>query len=325
MTVSVVQQADTSLTKTLVEPNPLIAGAEVVYELTASNAGPSVATSVTIADRVPDGMTYVSGQIVGGEACPSPEVIDAENVVKCQAGSLRPGQSATARLVFKVGLHPETAELCNTALVGSGALDPAADNNAASACAKVAPPEPTDVGVTVKADNPKVQPGGPVSYTAVVRNNGPNPVTGTVVTFHAPPQVKDVKIVVVDHTGGTAPAPVCAAAGEVYTCAIGDIWPGETVTYQVTGTAASAKAEDLTLEAVVSHDGSDTDPDNDSDSAKVHVEPGSDDDGGDGGDDGDGDGGDDDDGDGDGGSGGSGGGGRLPYTGADVAPQLALA
>jgi uncharacterized repeat protein (TIGR01451 family)/LPXTG-motif cell wall-anchored protein len=296
VTVNVVETADTSLVKTLVGPNPLVAGAEVVYRLTASNAGPSTARDVTIADKVPPGLTYVSGTVVGGGGtCASPAEIDDQNVVRCQAGALADGGSAVVELTFKVDLHYR-GNICNSGLVGSGALDPEATNNTGEYCGNVVAPPPTDVGVTVTPDKGQIVPGGSVGYTAVVRNNGPNPVTGTVVTFTVPPHLTGVKVVVTGHTGGSNPAPACTAKKNVYTCQIGDLWVDDTVTYRVTGTATGTGAEDLTLRAHVTHDDADTNPNNDNASAVVRVVPS-----------------------------GGGGGGGLPVTGTDATLPLLVA
>jgi uncharacterized repeat protein (TIGR01451 family) len=296
VTVNVVETANTSLTKTLVRPNPLVAGQEVVYELTATNAGPSTAQDVTIADTVPDGLAYVSGTTADGSECASPSEIDKQNVVRCQAGAIPPGQSKTVQLTFKVD-RAYRGQLCNTALVGSTALDPDADDNDTASCANTVAPPPTDVGVTLTPDKGSVKPGGPVGYTAVVRNNGPNRTTGTVVVFTIPPHIKDARIVVTGHTGTVAPAPACTVRGNVHTCEIGDMEVGDTVTYRVTGTATSTQAENLTLRAHVTHDDSDTAPGNDTATARVRVSP----------------------------SGGGGGGGGLAFTGADPLLPLLVA
>ncbi|MDR2254164.1 MAG: DUF11 domain-containing protein, partial [Bifidobacteriaceae bacterium] len=270
VTVNVVERADTSLEKRLVAPNPIQAGADVVYELTATNAGPSVAQDVTIADTVPAGMTYVSGEVLGGAACPSPEQIDENNVVKCQAGTIQPGESKTVRLTFHVDWR-ERGELCNTALVGSGALDPNAADNAAAACAETVA-IPTDVGVTATADEGVVKVGGPVGYTVVVANNGPSPTAGTVVLVTVPAGLRDTKVVLSEHTGSVAPDPVCALDGEAYSCAVGDFWVGDTLTYRVTGTAAGNAGASLGIRVHVSHDDSDSDPSNDDAAASVTLE-----------------------------------------------------
>jgi uncharacterized repeat protein (TIGR01451 family) len=271
VTVAVTQTADTSITKTLRGPNPIVAGQTVTYELTAKNDGPSVAENVTIADTVPDGMTYVSGSVKDGEACPSPEQIDEQNIIKCPAGSIAPGDTKTVELVFLVDLHYK-GEMCNSALIGSGALDPEAGNNTGSACALSIPSPPSDVAVSVTPDSANIEAGGRVGYSAVVVNNGPNPVTGAKVTFTIPPNLTDVTVVVSGKTGQVVPGG-CSLSGQTHTCQIGDLFVGDTVTYRITGTASRKGPFDLTLRAATAHDGADALPSNDSASAVIHVGP----------------------------------------------------
>jgi uncharacterized repeat protein (TIGR01451 family) len=81
--------ADVSLVKTVAGSGPLVGGQQVVYNLVASNAGPFAATGVVVTDTVPAGLTYVSGQVVGGGSCSL-----AGGVVSCAVGALANGASA---------------------------------------------------------------------------------------------------------------------------------------------------------------------------------------------------------------------------------------
>jgi uncharacterized repeat protein (TIGR01451 family) len=274
VTVNVVQVADTSIVKRLIRPIPIEAGRQVVYELEATNAGPSRANDVTIADSVPAGLTYVSGAVDGGDQCPSPEEIDEQNVVRCGAGSLAAGQTKTARLVFQVGAD-FSGELCNTALVGSGALDNDATDNTSSDCSPTVVPE-TDVGVAVTPAGGNVKVGNTANYTATVTNHGPWDTTGTVVTFTVPAQLTDAAVTPVASANGPQLAE-CTAANRVFTCPIGDLSIGESVEFRIGGIAGGGPGTLLVLTAVVRHDLTDTDAQDDTSQATVAVEaePGS--------------------------------------------------
>jgi uncharacterized repeat protein (TIGR01451 family) len=270
--VLVTADADLSLTKTLVEPNPVTAGARVVYELVAANAGPSLARNVILADPVPDGLEFVSGAVVGsGEVCTLTEGTSGEDVVNCAVESVAVGDTVTARLTFKVA-DDYTGALCNTAEVGSGAGDPDTTNNSDEACGEVVVPDPTDVGVKVTPGQTEVDPGADVSYTVVVTNNGPNPATGAEVVITVPPDMTDVVVVVTDHKGAVTPVD-CTAVDNVYTCYIGDMEVGDSVTYEITGKAPATGPGNLVLEAETSHGGIDTVPENDKDSGAIKVKP----------------------------------------------------
>ncbi|MDR1187584.1 MAG: DUF11 domain-containing protein [Bifidobacteriaceae bacterium] len=268
VTVNVVQVADTSIVKRLIEPTPVEVGREVVYELKAANAGPSTAQEVTISDTVPAGLTYVSGTVVGGAACASPEEIDEHNVVRCRAGSLEVGESATARLVFQVD-SDFTGELCNAALVGSGALDHDATNNTSTACSTTVLPT-ADVGVEVTTSDSSVDSGDPVSFTAVVTNHGDWDTTGAVVRFTVPSQLSGVAVAPVGLSDGGSLA-ACTVEGAVFTCPIGDLADGETAEYRITGVAGGSAGTALVVRAAVTHDLPDPDDSNDTSEATVAI------------------------------------------------------
>ncbi|MDR1442344.1 MAG: DUF11 domain-containing protein [Bifidobacteriaceae bacterium] len=289
--VNVVQVADTSIVKRLVEPVPVVVGRQVVYELDATNAGPSVAHNVTISDTVPAGLTYVSGQLVGGDECALPERIDEHNVIRCRVGDLAPEATKTARLVFQV--DPSfRGEMCNSALVGSAALDLNASDNTGLACSSTVVPE-ADVGVVVTASWPKVNVGSPAAFKATVTNHGPWATANAVVTFTIPAGLTAVAIDPVARSGPGALA-ACTAAGRVFTCPIGDLAISETVDYRITGIGSGAVGSSLLIRAVVTHSLLDPETADDASEAKVVLagKPGA--------------------------SGGSGGD-SLPLTGADLA------
>ncbi|MCL2091990.1 MAG: hypothetical protein FWH11_12475 [Micrococcales bacterium] len=130
-----------SVTKTLVDP--MQAGRPATWRLTVTNAGPSVADNVVVSDAVPPGMTFASAATRDGRSCPVPLLRDTEPIVECPMGSLEPGQSASALVTFDVSTRTVGDRLCNTALVGSGSLDPDATDNQSRACAAATAPTPT--------------------------------------------------------------------------------------------------------------------------------------------------------------------------------------
>jgi uncharacterized repeat protein (TIGR01451 family) len=267
VTVNVVQVADTSIEKRLVAPIPIQAGAEVTYELTVANAGPSVANNVTISDTVPEGLTYISGSFGSGGTCPAPEFKDDQTVANCGLGALAPQQSIVATLVFRVD-DGFTGEVCNAAMVGSGALDNQIGNNTSTACSTPAPQ--TDVGVELTADTPQVAVGSAGRLTAVVTNHGPAAAPATQVVFTLPAGLADAQVVAASASGG-GPLPGCTSSGQVFTCVIGELAVGGTVTYTITGTATGAPGDSLAVQAAVTHDLVDTDPGNDTSQASLSL------------------------------------------------------
>ncbi|MDR1798705.1 MAG: DUF11 domain-containing protein [Bifidobacteriaceae bacterium] len=269
-TVIVVTVANTTVVKTLVSPNPLVVGRPATYRLTATNAGPSVARDVIISDAVPDGTSFISAQVVGGGSCPAPEVRDNIQVVNCSVGALDPGESASVEVVFDVP-KDYTGELCNSALVGSGALDPASGDNETQACNQSQLPPKADVAVTVTPAKGSLRPGETATYQAVVQNNGPAATEGTVVKFTLPNGLSGAEVTLLGGSAGTAPAAACVAQGSEVTCDIGDLPVGATVRYQITGRATGGAGTRLVVQASVTHYDIDTNPANDTAAGEIDL------------------------------------------------------
>lgn len=284
-TVTVQHVSDTRVVKTLVEPNPMQAGRPATWRLTVTNDGPSVAENVVVSDNVPAGMSYVSAVREAGGECPAPEQYstadgDTEEIVRCPLETLDVGESASVLVTFGVDAGTTGQELCNTALVGSGSLDPVADDNDDRTCGTVTAPPATDVSVTLSPPSAQARPGERVQLDAVVRNGGPAGTTGTVLTLEVPGGLTDADaVLVVSFDGATAevrctPAATAAlavAAATVLTCVVGDLPPGAAVTYRLTGTATGAPGTDLVVTARVAHDAPDTVPENDVAAATVRL------------------------------------------------------
>ncbi|WP_055095177.1 DUF11 domain-containing protein, partial [Flavobacterium aquidurense] len=116
-------QTNLSVTKT-VSTGTHNVGSDVTFTITASNAGPSSATGVTVNDVLPAGYTFVS-------ATPSTGTWLAPNWT---IGNLANGGSATLSIVAKVNA---TGSYANTATISGGQNDPTPGNNSGSATATV--------------------------------------------------------------------------------------------------------------------------------------------------------------------------------------------
>ena len=90
--VTAVEQVDLSLTKTD-SVDPVTAGNNLTYTLTATNAGPSVAHNVSITDAVPAGTSFVSAS--GGGTL-------AAGTVTWSIGDLAPGANVSRTLTVHV-------------------------------------------------------------------------------------------------------------------------------------------------------------------------------------------------------------------------------
>ncbi len=113
--------ADVSVAQSdLIGPVPV--GDELAYVFTVTNAGPALATDVTLEDTLPSGSRFV---FAAAEAATCSQ---AEGRVSCGLGDLEAGQSRTAIVALTPTL-PET--LRNTATVSSPTPDTNPTNNTA--------------------------------------------------------------------------------------------------------------------------------------------------------------------------------------------------
>jgi hypothetical protein len=104
-------------------PDPVGAGSNLTYSITASNIGPNAVADARVFDRLPTGETFVSATASQG-ACTL-----SNGVVTCTLGSLSSGGNATISIVVT---SPIAAILTNTAAIYSSGADPNVTNNAAT-------------------------------------------------------------------------------------------------------------------------------------------------------------------------------------------------
>ncbi len=166
-TTAVTATANLSITKTDA-PDPVLAGGNITYTLTAGNAGPSAATSTAVTDTLPAGTTFVSLASPAGWACTTPAV-GAGGVVSCTNPSFASAGNAVFTLVVQVASGTAMGTvISNTAAISSTASDPVMGNNTATATTTVN--APVVITGTKTATGP-FAPGSVFTYTVVLRNN----------------------------------------------------------------------------------------------------------------------------------------------------------
>ncbi|HEX6834357.1 MAG TPA: DUF11 domain-containing protein [Rudaea sp.] len=159
-TVTTTITANVDLSVQMSGPAGSARGASVSYTLTISNAGPSVAHNVSVADATPAGLTFVS---TAG---------DCSMTFPCTFATLAPGATKQITATYSVPLdYSGPNPLVNTATVASGDTETAAANNTASVSTNLT--DSADVSVS-QTGTAVVQAGGTVSYTITVANAGPS-------------------------------------------------------------------------------------------------------------------------------------------------------
>jgi len=161
--------ADLSITKSD-DPDPVIVGENLTYNITVTNHGPSDATGVAVIDLLPTtAMTYKSDS-------PSQGTYDSVTGI-WDVGNLANGNNATLTLVATAGSTPGLIN--NYGKVFLNEVDPDTSNN--SHIEQTLIIAGVDLEVT-KSDAPDpVVAGEDLTYTVTVTNNGPHDATGVTV------------------------------------------------------------------------------------------------------------------------------------------------
>jgi uncharacterized repeat protein (TIGR01451 family) len=126
--------ADLAVTKTD-SPDPVLVDTNLTYTIQVSNGGPDSATSVTVSDRLPQHVDFLSATSTSG-AC-----THQGNRVECQIASLGDDPTKANAVTVTIVVRPTKAgTIVNTVTVDSPETDPVAANDKAEATTTVIPP-----------------------------------------------------------------------------------------------------------------------------------------------------------------------------------------
>ena len=221
-TVTLTPSADVQVTKS--GPATAVAGTNVVYTITVTNAGPSDATGVTLADPTPPGLTFVSN------------AGDCTTAFPCNLGTLPPAATRTITATFAIPSGYTTPDpIANTATVSSPTPDAAAGNNSATATTSLGTAV-TDLHITKTNGVNGVVAGLPTTYTITITNPlGPSDASGATVTDTFPTTLTGVTWTCTGTGGGACPA---SGSGDINTPVTVPV--GATVVFTATGTVNPA-------------------------------------------------------------------------------------
>ena len=253
---TVVNSAVLSISK-VDSPDPVIAGTNLEYTVTVTNAGPSSTGPLSLDDSLPAGTTFVSLSEPAGWTCSTPLVGDPGSV-SCSIASLAAG-SAVFTLTVEVdsGLAAGTV-LTNTAVVSTTSNPDDDDFNAVASTTVVGPP---DLAITKTDGVTSVEAGATLVYTIVASNAGPSDALDAQVTDAFPPALTCTWTCLGENGG------VCAAAsGSGSIVDTVDLPNGGSVTYTVTCDVADSAFGTISNTATVTAPAgvSDTDQTNNS-------------------------------------------------------------
>ncbi|MDN5803832.1 MAG: hypothetical protein L0H26_04465, partial [Microlunatus sp.] len=254
-TTAITRNADLVATKTA--PPNATAGSSITYTLGVRNAGPSTATSTTLTDGLPVGLTLVSLEPSAGSCS------ESGATVICNLGTLAP--SATARVTVTARILPAFTgtSLANEMTASSSTPDANPDNNVATARVEVR--RAADVALTKTVTPTSVVAGKTLTYLVTATNKGPSDAATVNVTDPVPAGIEVISATV---TQGT-----CTTTTTTVSCQIGTLTPGSSARVSIAARAlATTPAGSLANTATVATATSDTDPDNDSATAPVTVQ-----------------------------------------------------
>ena len=226
-------------------------GDPVLYTITVSNAGPSVATGVEVTDLLPPGVTFVGSTVTTGAYVAGTGV--------WTVGDMAVGASETLTIDATVDAGTGDSFIENTATItASDAADPDLTFNSDSATFFV--PE-ADLSVTKIVDNPTPPEDDTITYTITVENLGPSDATAVELTDLLPTGVTFVSSSTLSgtYTSGTG------------IWAIGTITASAIVTLTITATVdAGTGGSDITNTASITAV-TEEDPDLTNNSADVTI------------------------------------------------------
>jgi uncharacterized repeat protein (TIGR01451 family) len=195
-------------------PDPVTAGSNVTWTMTATNNGPSTASDATVDLPLPAETTFVSLSVPVGWSCTTPSV-GSNGTVSCSLTGSNPSAAATFTVVSHVlSSTPAGTPIGMTATVSS-VFDPVPANDFASASAQSA--VTFDLNITKTRDPGLVVPGGSLQYTIVVTNSGPSDAPAVTMTDVLPAPLRFTSLSTV--AGWSCSTPTAGTNGTV-TCSI---------------------------------------------------------------------------------------------------------
>jgi uncharacterized repeat protein (TIGR01451 family) len=263
-TASAATMADMSVTVTG-PPFPLTAGDDADYTIKVRNNGPNAA-DVTLADAVPANTTFRGVTPPGGFSCTAPPQ-GGTGSVSCSSASLASGATATFDFVVNVNSDtPDGSMLSDTATVSTTATDSNQGNDSSTATSTVN--AVADLATTVSGSPDTVDPGGNVTYTIGLHNNGPSDAQNVTLADDVPTGATFVSFTQTSGPTFTCTAPSPGAGGTV-TCAITTLPAGSSASFDlVVNVSAGTRG---IVSDTASGSASTTDPDTTNNSATAST------------------------------------------------------
>ncbi len=239
VTTRIDREVDLAVTKIALQ-NPARAGGFLTYSFTVTNAGPSDASAVTLADELPPGTEYQAA--LSSLAC-----TDTGDALSCAVGVVPAGATVSGSIVVRIDAAVADGSVITNEVVVTSA-EPEAQPNDNTAQASTTVRASANLSVVKTATPPLAAAGEAQAWTIVVTNNGPSVATDVELTDTLPP--------------GTTfeSAPGCAENGGSVTCDLGSLAPLEAGEVTLTATLDPALTGTLTNSATATTTANDPNP-----------------------------------------------------------------
>ena len=223
-----VNLSSADVTVSMAGPVTATAGTNIIHTITVLNDGPSAATSVSLFDAVPPGLTQVS-------------VTGACSALPCSLGSMANDETRTVSVTYAIPVNYSGADpIVNRASVTTASEDIFPNNNSASVSTALRA-SVADLVITNTNGVEGVVVGTPTTYTITVTNAGPATAADAVVTDIFPSALTGVSW----SCAGTGGAVCGAAAGTGNINATVTVPVAGAATFTATGTVDSATSNTI--------------------------------------------------------------------------------
>jgi uncharacterized repeat protein (TIGR01451 family) len=168
-------------------PDPVAAGNNITYTGSVTNAGPNTATNVVLTIALHPGLLFQSITGPAGFSCGSPTV-GTNLTLTCTIGSLANGANLPFTLVAQVDPSLNSGPdgvIQQDFVISSDTSDPTPANNEVEVLTTYQTPD-ADISTTNSASPDPVAPGGTLTLTQSLTNNGPQTATNATLTQTTP-------------------------------------------------------------------------------------------------------------------------------------------
>lgn len=243
VTNTVIESADLSITKT--HTGNFKAGSDGVFTITATNNGPSDASTATITDTLPTGLTFVSATSANTTCT------HAGQTVTCEIGPSMANSDVVA-VTLTVAVAPDFTgtSIDNTASVASATTDPNTANNSDTDTVNFDQAQ-ANLAFT-KTLQGTITAGEDATYRLAAVNNGPDNAGEVKIQDTLPSYMTYKSFTSVDGTWD------CSAVGQDVTCTLPQLDNGVTGTVDLDVLVDQAAPNPALNSATVSFNGTDT-------------------------------------------------------------------